>query len=371
MFISEEINNFIDFKIEFDYLPQLTDMKVEEYKFNLPEELIAQHPCEPRDDSRMMVVNRKHGSIECKYFREIPDYMEKDDVLVINDSKVIPARLFGKKPTGGMIETLLLSRKDQETPYSQSWEVLLRPAKRVSIGTKIVFNERSWAEIIERISDKKWIINFHTELEFDHFLEEHGRAPLPPYIKRGKTAEKNLHDLTRYQTVYARTPGSVAAPTAGLHFSESILGKMKDRGIQILPITLHVGYGTFLPIETARVEDHVMDEEYFELNEQTAEILNEAKRVTTVGTTSTRVLESLADKRGKIKSSSGYTNLFIYPGYEFKKVDRLITNFHLPKSSLFLLVCAFAGTDLIKKAYKKAIEEKFRFYSYGDCMLIL
>ena len=200
-------------------------MKVEEYNFNLPEELIAQHPCEPRDYSRMMVVNRKHRSIECKYFHEISDYLEMDDVLVINDSKVIPARLFGKKSTGGMIETLLLSRKDQETPHLQSWEVLLRPAKRVRIGTKIVFNERSWAEITERISDKKWLLKFHTDLEFDHFLEEHGRAPLPPYIKRGKTAEKDLHDLTRYQTVYARTPGSVAAPTAGLHFSESILDK--------------------------------------------------------------------------------------------------------------------------------------------------
>ncbi|MCD6152816.1 MAG: tRNA preQ1(34) S-adenosylmethionine ribosyltransferase-isomerase QueA [Syntrophobacterales bacterium] len=346
-------------------------MKTEDFDFKLPQALIAQYPCEPRDKARMMIVNRKQRSIKCGYFRDISGYLNKDDTLIINDSKVIPARLFGKKPTGGMIEILLLSRKDEGSPHFQIWEALLRPAKRVKIGTEIVFGEESSAKITKRISDKKWLLNFQTEISFEHFLEKYGRAPLPPYIKRDKTHGTNFHDLTRYQTVYARMPGSVAAPTAGLHFSKEILKKMRDHGVQIAPVTLHVGYGTFLPIETLHVEDHLMESEYFELSKETADIVNEAKRLTAVGTTSTRVLESLTDRQGKVKSSSGYTNLFIHPGYQFKKVDRLITNFHLPKSSLFLLVCAFAGTELMKKAYKKAIEEKFRFYSYGDCMLII
>jgi S-adenosylmethionine:tRNA ribosyltransferase-isomerase len=346
-------------------------VKVEDFNFKLPQELIAQYPCEPRDEARMMIVNKKRRSIECGYFHDIPNYLNEDDTLIINDSKVIPARLFGEKPTGGMIEILLLSRKDKGAHHFQTWEVLLRPAKRVKIGTEIVFGEESSAKVTKRISDKKWLLNFQTEVSFEHFLEKYGRAPLPPYIKREKMQGINLHDLKRYQTVYARMPGSVAAPTAGLHFSKKIIKKMSSHGVQIAPITLHVGYGTFLPIETLHVKDHVMDKEYFELSKETADILNEAKSVTAVGTTSTRVLESLTDGQGKVKSSSGNTNLFIYPGYEFKKVDKLLTNFHLPKSSLFLLVCAFAGTETMKNAYEKAIEERFRFYSYGDCMLIV
>jgi len=344
---------------------------MEDFDFNLPEALIAQYPCEPRDQSRMMVIHRDKHTIECRHFYDIADYLEKEDTLVINNSRVIPARLFGKKSTGGTIEILLLARGESESPTDERWEVLLRPAKRVKIGTRIAFTDASYADVIERISEKKWILAFRTEMEFENFLEKNGRAPLPPYIKRDKASGKGLYDLSRYQTIYARTPGSVAAPTAGLHFTPPIIQKITERGVQILPVTLHVGYGTFLPIKASLVKDHTMEEEYFELTDHTADILNNARRTVAVGTTTTRVLESLADDRGQVKSSAGRTDLFIYPGYRFKKVDRLLTNFHLPRSSLFLLVCAFAGKELMLKAYNRAIEEKFRFYSYGDCMFIL
>jgi len=349
----------------------LIEMRLEEFNYNLPEELIAQQPSVERDRSRMMVVDRKRGAVGNKLFYDIPEFFKKGDVLVINDSRVISARLIGKKTTGGMVEILLLSGKGCPSSTSQTWEVLLRPAKRVNIGTRILLDDECEIEVIERISDKKWILKFETEIDFDNFLKKHGRAPLPPYIKRKKGSEKSLKDIERYQTIYARVPGSVAAPTAGLHFSTSVLTILKDRGIDIVPITLHVGYSTFLPIETEFVEDHSMEKEFFEIDAETAGIINQAKRVIAVGTTATRVLESVADKQGRIKQSSGYTGLFIYPGYRFKRVDVLLTNFHLPKSSLFLLACAFTGKDLIQEAYRKAIEEKYRFYSYGDCMLIL
>lgn len=346
------------------------DMKLEEFNYNLPEELIAQKPSILRDHSRMMVVDRNSGKIDHKFFYDLPEFLRKGDVLVINNSRVIPARLTGEKATGGFVEMLLLS-KNGRGPDSQIWEVLLRPAKRVSVGTQIFFGEEGKAEVIERISEKKWYLKFETETEFDSFLERHGRAPLPPYIKRKKDEKRSLEDIERYQTIYASVPGSVAAPTAGLHFSATVLKTLKEKGINIVPVTLHVGYGTFLPIDTQFVEDHLMEKEFFEINAQTSEIINRAKRVIAVGTTATRVLESVADDTGIINQSSGYTELFIYPGYCFKKVDVLLTNFHLPKSSLFLLVCAFAGKELMREAYKKAIEEKYRFYSYGDCMLIL
>ena len=346
-------------------------MNIEDFTFNLPEELIAQQPCEPRDNSRMMVVDRSRQSIECKHFYNLADYFDRDDVLVINNSKVIPARLYGTKTTGGTVEILLLSRIDESLNSRQQWEVLLRPGKRVGVGTTIVFDEHSHAEIVERVSDKKWILTFHTDGNFETFLTTHGKAPLPPYIKRKKHSPDGSYDLERYQTVYASMPGSVAAPTAGLHFSSDILKSLETRGIRIVPVTLHVGYGTFLPIETESIEDHTMETEHYEIDGENAHILNEAHRITTVGTTSTRVLESATDQKGIIPAMKGQTNLFIYPGYRFKKVDRLITNFHLPQSSLFLLVCAFAGKDLVMKAYERAIRERFRFYSYGDCMLIL
>jgi S-adenosylmethionine:tRNA ribosyltransferase-isomerase len=322
-------------------------MRTEEFYYKLPQRLIAQKPCEIRDHSRMMIVNRERGSVECGYFCDIPEFFEKGDVLVINDSKVIPARLFGSKSTGATIEILLLKKQGS----SSAWETLLRPAKRVAVGTKIFFDDSSWAEVSERVSEKKWVLDFHTDVDFDLFLERQGKAPLPPYIKRRKGGSSYISDQERYQTIYARNPGSVAAPTAGLHFSEEIIGKLEGRGVDIARVTLHVGYGTFLPIETEDVEDHVMEKEFFEISAETAEKINTARRITATGTTSVRVLESVAETDGAVRPATGFTDLFIYPGYRFKRIDRLLTNFHLPKSSLFLLVCAFAVNDLMQKAY--------------------
>ena len=346
-------------------------MKLKDFDYHLPEELIAQHPCERRDHSRMMVVNKNTKEVERKHFYNVPDYLHKNDVLVINDSKVIPARLVGKKESGGIIEILLLSKKSENTGSVHTWEVLLKPAKRVAAGTRILFPGECEAHIIERISDKKWAVTFLTNLTFDQFLEKFGRSPLPPYIKRNRNGAAFPEDIERYQTIYARIPGSVAAPTAGLHFSQGVLDALRKTGVHIVPVTLHVGYGTFLPVESDTVENHVMEEEFFEISKEAAAMINEAERVIAVGTTSTRVIESAADGAGRIKPISAYTRLFIYPGYRFKRVDGLITNFHLPRSSLLLLVCAFAGRDLMFKAYTQAIEDHFRFYSYGDCMLIL
>ena len=346
-------------------------MRLEEFNYYLPEELIAQQPCVGRDRSRMMVVDRESGSIENRFFFEIPEYLKKGDVLIVNNSRVIPARLIGKKATGGMLEILLLSRRDGYTSTSQMWEVLLRPAKRVGIRSEIFFDEGCKAEVIEKISDKKWVLRFEAKTGFDNFLERYGRAPLPPYIKRSKGGEKSLHDIERYQTVYAGIPGSVAAPTAGLHFSPGVLTILKDKGVDIVPITLHVGYGTFRPIKTEYVEDHTMEEESFEIDTEAAGIINRAERVIAVGTTSTRALESVADDCGRVKKTSGHTGLFIYPGYHFKKIDILLTNVHRPQSSLFILLCAFAGKDLTQRVYREAVNERYRFYSYGDCMLIL
>lgn len=346
-------------------------MKLKDFDYHLPEELIAQQPCDLRDRSRMMIINRKTKEVECNIFKNLPEYLKKGDVLVINDSKVISARLIGQKETGGTIEILLLSRRCNYREPVQTWEVLLRPAKRVSIGTRILFNGECEAHLIDRLSDKKWGVEFLTSMEFDHFLEKYGRAPLPPYIKRNKDNTKSLADIDRYQTIYARHPGSVAAPTAGLHFSQNILETLKKTGVHIAPVTLHVGYGTFLPIETDIVEKHIMEEEFFEITREAAEVINAAEKVIAVGTTSIRVIESVADDAGKVKPLSAHTGLFIHPGYRFKRVNGLITNFHLPRSSLLLLVCAFAGKDLMMKAYNQAIENRFRFYSYGDCMLIL
>jgi S-adenosylmethionine:tRNA ribosyltransferase-isomerase len=346
-------------------------MKLDDFGYHLPPELIAQYPCDLRDESRMMIVRRKTGKIECRIFHDLPEFIGKDDVLVINDTKVIPARLIGKKITGGMIEILLLSRRPEDSRLSETWEALLRPAKRVRVGTRILFDGECEAQVIARMSEKKWIVAFVTGLGFDNFLKKYGKTPLPPYIKRNKKAADSVADIDRYQTIYARLPGSVAAPTAGLHFSQNILDTLKESGVRIAPVTLHVGYETFLPIETDNVEDHVMQEEFFEITPEAAAMVNSAEKVIAVGTTSTRVLESAADEAGKIKPSSTNTRLFIYPGYRFKRVDSLITNFHLPRSSLYLLACAFAGKHLAERAYEEAIKNKLRFYSYGDCMLVL
>ncbi len=342
-------------------------MRIDEFNYNLPKELIAQKPCERRDHSRMMVVDRKEGTIECRHFFELHDFLNSGDVLTVNDSKVIPARLHGKKTTGGIIEILLLARP----AATHTWEVLLRPAKRLAVGMKIFFGNSSWAEVKDRLSDKKWVLDFHLDSSFEDFLKTYGRAPLPPYIKRGKKNDNYEDDLKRYQTIYAKSPGSVAAPTAGLHFSEEAIAALGKKNIAIAPVTLHVGYGTFLPVETENVEDHRAEKEFFEITNRTAETINNADRLIAVGTTSVRTLETVSDKTGHITPGEGETDLFIYPGYRFKRVEGLVTNFHLPQSSLFLLVCAFAGRELMLKAYNRAVHEGFRFYSYGDCMLIL
>jgi len=346
-------------------------MELDEFDYDLPEELIAQEPAEARDRSRMMVVHRKTGLCELRTFSDLPDYTGPGDVLVVNDSRVFPARLIGRKQTGALIELLLIARRQAPGEAGETWEVLLRPAKRVAVGMPVRLDGDGQATIASRLDDKRWLVDFRTPLPFDAFLDRFGRAPLPPYIKRQKDQGRSQRDLERYQTVYARVRGSVAAPTAGLHFTGEVLDRLRGRGVRIAPLTLHVGYGTFLPIETRRVEDHLMEEEHFSLTEETAGMINGAKRVIAVGTTSTRVLESLSRDGGPLEAVEDSTRLYIYPGYRFRRVDALLTNFHLPKSSLFLLVCAFAGRELMREAYGKAIENRFRFYSYGDCMLIL
>jgi S-adenosylmethionine:tRNA ribosyltransferase-isomerase len=345
-------------------------MKLEEFDYALPEELIAQEPAAVRDLSRMMVVHRQTGRIDIRTFRDLPEYIGPGDTIVVNDSRVFPARLIGRKETGGLIEILLLTRRQEEQP-GELWEVLLRPAKRVAVGMTISFANACRATVVNRLSEKQWLLQFTAATPFDEFLARQGRAPLPPYIKRKRDRLRSERDLERYQTVYARVKGSVAAPTAGLHFTPEILDRLESRGAAIAPVTLHIGYGTFLPIETERVEDHVMEEEHFTLGEETARKVNEATRVIAVGTTATRVLESVAGEEDRIGPAARSTRLYIYPGYRFRRINALVTNFHLPKSSLFLLVCAFAGRDLMQKAYRLAIENRFRFYSYGDCMLIL
>ncbi|MGD0280260.1 MAG: tRNA preQ1(34) S-adenosylmethionine ribosyltransferase-isomerase QueA [Smithella sp.] len=345
-------------------------MELKDFLYFLPDELIAQQPCQKRDRSRMLFLDKKKGKMTDLFFFQLPDLLQSGDVLVINNSKVIPARLFGKKPTGGILEILLLTRKETQDD-SQIWEVLARPAKRLHENDVIAMGDNCEAKVLARISDKKWLLKFFAPDGFDVYLNRFGRAPLPPYIKRNRNSGPDVIDLERYQTIYAKNPGSIAAPTAGLHFSDDVIQTLKSRGIQIAPITLHVGYGTFLPIEADDVEKHVMESEYYEISADSSQIINNAGRLIAVGTTSTRTLESAANNDGYINARSGFTSLFIYPGYKFKRVNGLLTNFHLPQSSLFLLVCAFAGTDLIKKTYLHAVENRYLFYSYGDCMLIL
>lgn len=345
-------------------------MELKDFYYHLPEELIAQHPCKQRDRSRMMVLQRNRAKIDDCIFSQLPDFLQEGDVLVVNNSRVIPARLFGKKPTGASLEILLLTKKE-DSVTEPVWEALLRPAKRIKENDVIILSADCEAKALSRVSEKKWLLRFKCNGNFEDYLKIHGRAPLPPYIKRKNNNEQYVDDLERYQTIYAQNPGSIAAPTAGLHFSDEVMQSLQARGIRIAPITLHVGFGTFLPIEVNRVEDHVMEPEFYEINAESAATINSARRVVAVGTTSTRTLESIADEKGFVKAQSGFTNLFIYPGYKFRRVNGLLTNFHLPQSSLFLLVCTFAGTNFIRKAYAHAVDSRYHFYSYGDCMLIL
>ncbi|MDD4355784.1 MAG: tRNA preQ1(34) S-adenosylmethionine ribosyltransferase-isomerase QueA [Smithellaceae bacterium] len=346
-------------------------MKLEEFSYFLPDDLIAQHPRPQRDTSRMMLLHHRDNTIEDRQFSSLPDCLQKGDVLVINDSRVIPARIYGKKRTGAILEILLVTCKEKKDG-AEWWEVLARPGKRINENDVIDLGHSCEARVVARLSDKKWLMAFHAQNGFENYLERFGRAPLPPYIKRKKiTTPDHSDDRERYQTIYAKTGGSIAAPTAGLHFSTEVLEALKSRGVGIAAITLHVGIGTFWPIETENVENHVMQTEYFEITPDAAETINNARRVIAAGTTSTRTLETVADKNGHITPQSGETRLFIYPGYSFKRVNGLLTNFHLPRSSLFLLVCAFAGADFVKAAYARAVENRYLFYSYGDCMLIL
>lgn len=346
-------------------------MKVSEFDYELPEDLIAQTPSEKRDYSKMLVVHPENCTIEHKHFYDIVDCLDDSCVLILNNTKVIPARLYGHKDTGAKIEIFLLKQKD-----NKQWEVLIKPSKRVKTGTEISISDNLSATVLEPLEDDgKWLVQLHYEGDIYGVLSQVGNVPLPPYIERKMTSEelKQL-DYERYQTVYAKNEGSVAAPTAGLHFTTEILDKLKAKGIDIGFVTLNVGLGTFRPVKCDDVLDHKMDSESYEISKETAELINNAKKsgkkIVAVGTTTVRTLESAYKEFGEIKECASSSTLFIYPPYEFKVIDKLITNFHLPKSTLLMLVSALAGKDCIFNAYKQAIENKYRFYSYGDCMFI-
>lgn len=348
-------------------------MQVADFDYNLPEELIAQMPADKRENSRMLVLNRKKQTIEHRHFYDIIDYLTNNDLLVLNNTKVIPARLFGTKETGGKIEILLLEAQNEGSPY---WSCLIRPSKRVKIGTVINISDDLKAVPVKRLEDDgEWLIELQYDGDLFNILHRIGNIPLPPYIERKNlTAEQRKFDTERYQTVYAKDEGSVAAPTAGLHFSKEILEKLQNKGVDIAYITLNVGLGTFRPVKCTRIEDHKMHSEVFEISQTAADKINKAKangkNILAVGTTSVRTLETAYAKFGEIKACKDSSRLFIYPPYEFKVVDKLITNFHLPKSTLLMLVSAFAGKDFIFKAYNEAVKERYRFFSYGDCMYI-
>ncbi len=340
-------------------------MNVDEFDYNLPEELIAQTPLEKRDSSRLMVVDKKTGELEHKHFSDIIDYLHEGDTLVLNDTKVLPARLIGtKEETDAVIEVLMLKEIEKDT-----WECLSKPAKRVKIGTVITFgNDRLKAECVGIGEEGIRIFKFLYKGIFLEVLDSLGEMPLPPYI------HEKLKEKDRYNTVYAKNNGSAAAPTAGLHFTKELLEKIKEKGINIVYVTLHVGLGTFRPVSVEDVTKHHMHSEYYMMSKESADILNDAKkrgnRIISVGTTSTRTLETIMNLYGEFKECSGWTDIFIYPGYEFKAIDALITNFHLPKSTLIMLVSALAGKEHILNAYNEAVNEKYRFFSFGDSMFI-
>ena len=347
-------------------------MHISEFDYELPEDLIAQHPCEKRENSKMMVLNREQHQIEHKNFFNIVDYLDENCVLILNNTKVIPARLYGYKDTGAKIEVFLLKEKENQT-----WEVLIRPSKRVKVGTVIKISEELSVEILLPLPDDgKWLVKMIYEGNIFEILHKVGNIPLPPYIERKMTSEElRKLDFERYQTVYAKDEGSVAAPTAGLHFTEDILNKLKSKGVEIGYVTLNVGIGTFRPVKCEIILEHKMDSEAFEISQETADLINKAKingkKIVAVGTTTVRTLETAFKQFGEIKACKSSSELFIYPPYEFKVVDKLITNFHLPKSTLLMLVSALATKDFIFEGYAEAIKEKYRFYSYGDCMFIL
>ena len=340
-------------------------MKVSEFNYNLPEELIAQVPIKKRDESRLMVLDRKNQTIEHKIFKDIVDYLEPGDVLVRNNTKVIPARIYGKKETGANVEFLLLNNIEGDI-----WETIVRPGNKLHVGAKVIFGDGILkATIIDTLPGGTRKVQFEYDGIFNEILDQIGLMPLPPYI------HEELKEKDRYQTVYAKYEGSAAAPTAGLHFTPELLEKIEKKGIEIANVTLHVGIGTFRPVKEENVEDHQMHSEHFYIKKEDADKINNAKkngkRVIAVGTTSCRVLETIADKNGYVKETEGDTKIFIYPGYKFKILDGLITNFHLPQSTLLMLVSAICGKDYIMKAYEEAVKEKYRFFSFGDAMFIM
>ena len=340
-------------------------MDVKDFDYDLPEELIAQDPLEDRSSSRLMVLDKKTGEVSHHIFKEIIKYLRPGDCLVLNNTKVIPARLYGvKEGTMAKIEILLLKRKQNDV-----WETLVKPGKKAKPGTKIIFGDGILTgEVIDVVEDGNRLIQFSYDGIFEEILDKLGQMPLPPYITH------QLKDKNRYQTVYAKYDGSAAAPTAGLHFTKELLNEVKEKGVDIAEVTLHVGLGTFRPVKVDNVLDHHMHSEFYMVSQEAADKINNAKknggRIISVGTTSTRTLESAADENGMLHECSGWTDIFIYPGYKFKVIDCLITNFHLPQSTLVMLVSALAGREHILSAYKKAVEEKYRFFSFGDAMFI-
>lgn len=340
-------------------------MEVKEFDYDLPTELIAQDPLEDRSASRLMVLDKYTGEVEHRVFRDILEYFHEGDCLVLNNTRVLPARLFGhREGTSGKIEILLLKRKADDV-----WETLVKPGKKAKPGTVILFGDgRLKGEVIQVVEEGNRLIKFYYEGIFEEILDQLGQMPLPPYITH------QLEDQNRYQTVYAKHNGSAAAPTAGLHMTQDLLEKIRAKGVHIAEITLHVGLGTFRPVKVQTIQEHHMHSEYFSIDEEAANIINATKeagkKVICVGTTSCRTLESAATAQGKIKEGSGWTEIFIFPGYQFKILDGLITNFHLPESTLIMLVAALAGKEQVMNAYQKAVEEKYRFFSFGDAMYI-
>ena len=340
-------------------------MKVSDFDYELPEELIAQVPIEKRDESKLMVLNREKKNIENKVFKDIIDYLNPGDCLVINNTKVIPARLYGKKETGAKVEFVLLKQLEED-----EWETIVKPGNKLHVGTKIIFGDGLLeAEILEIMEGGTRRVKFYYEGIFNEILDKIGLMPLPPYI------HEELKEKNRYQTIYAKYEGSAAAPTAGLHFTPELLKKIEEKGVKIANVTLHVGIGTFRPVKVDNIEEHHMHSEHFYIKEEDVKKINESKekgkRVIAVGTTSCRVLETISDeKTGKVEAQEGDTQIFIYPGYKFKCIDALITNFHLPKSTLLMLVSALGGTEYMLEAYKEAVKNKYRFFSFGDAMFI-
>ena len=340
-------------------------MKTSDFYYDLPQELIAQDPLEDRSSSRLLHLSMKDGSVEHRHFTDILDYLKEGDCLVVNDTRVIPARLYGhKEETGALIEILLLKRKENDI-----WECLVKPGKKARPGAKLVFGDGILkGEIIDVVEEGNRLIQFQYEGIFEEILDQLGEMPLPPYITH------KLEDKNRYQTVYAKNDGSAAAPTAGLHFTQELLQKVQEKGVKIAHVTLHVGLGTFRPVKVDDVENHHMHSEFYVVEEDQAKLINDTKkqggRVISVGTTSRRTLESATDEDGVLHPGSGWTEIFIYPGYQFKMIDGLITNFHLPESTLMMLVSALAGKDRIMAAYEEAVKERYRFFSFGDAMFI-